>query len=191
MDPILIYAPPDNKIYPLPLKKIPYQPIHQQVFVQQKLNYNSPPLIPKPTPPSICPTNISSNILPSDKESLNSESQEDNPHQKRVIKKRQFSIYEDKIIIQYVQQNGPHQWGKLASMMENRTAKQCRERWHSFLDPSISKLPWTPEEDQILMNKVKEFGKKWALISKFLPGRSDSSVKNRWNLTLQKRYYNL
>ncbi|MBR4634662.1 hypothetical protein IKO50_07125, partial [bacterium] len=33
--------------------------------------------------------------------------------------------------------------------------------------------------------------KKWALISKFLPGRSDSSVKNRWNLTLQKRYYNL
>jgi len=39
---------------------------------------------------------------------------------------------------------------------------------------------WTAEEDSIIINYAKTFGKKWANISKELPGRTESKVKNRF-----------
>jgi hypothetical protein len=36
-----------------------------------------------------------------------------------------------------------------------RTGKQCRERWHNHLDPSIKKSTWTREEDKILIDAHK------------------------------------
>ena len=100
-------------------------------------------------------------------------------------KKRQFTIEEDKAIIEHVQRNGPHNWLFLAKQLDGRSAKQCRERWHSFLDPQNSNRPWALHEDQILFEKQKQFGNKWALIARCLPGRSDTAVKNRWNTTVK------
>lgn len=49
-----------------------------------------------------------------------------------------------------------------------RTPKQCRERWLNHLDPSKMKKYWLEEEDYVLIEYVKENGKKWAAISKKL-----------------------
>ena len=62
-----------------------------------------------------------------------------------------------------------------------RNSKQCRERWHNHLDPSVKKGDWTPKEDAIIVAKQGEFGNQWAAITRFLPGRTDMSVKNRWH----------
>lgn len=39
---------------------------------------------------------------------------------------------------------------------------------------------WTAEEDRIIEEGVAKFGCKWRQIAAKLPGRSDSSVRNRW-----------
>ena len=40
----------------------------------------------------------------------------------------------------------------IATKMPGRTGKQCRERWHNHLDPSIAKERWTEEENEIVID---------------------------------------
>jgi hypothetical protein len=40
---------------------------------------------------------------------------------------------------------------QVAEVLQDRTAKQCRERWVNHLDPSINKSKWTAEEKAILL----------------------------------------
>ena len=39
---------------------------------------------------------------------------------------------------------------------------------------------WSPEEDQIILSMVELEGPKWSRIVQQLPGRTVSSVRNRW-----------
>lgn len=94
---------------------------------------------------------------------------------------------EDAQIIQYVNMNGPRHWGSLAELLPGRISKQCRERWHNHLCPNVNKNDWTPEEDQILIDRQKLLGNKWSQIALDLPGRTDNAVKNRWNSSLKRR----
>jgi len=57
------------------------------------------------------------------------------------------------------------------------------------LDPSIKKGPWTTEEDNLLIEKHAELGNKWAKISKYIAGRTDNMIKNRWNSTIRRRVH--
>lgn len=75
---------------------------------------------------------------------------------------------------------GPKNWGEVAVQIPGRTAKQCRERWCNHLDPRIKKGGWTPLEDEALVEAQAYLGKKWAQISKYLPGRTENAVKIRW-----------
>jgi hypothetical protein len=94
---------------------------------------------------------------------------------------------EDKLILQWVFQNGPQKWSGLAEHLPGRIAKQCRERWLNHLDPRIKRTTWTAVEDRIIMEAIRKIGTKWADIARLLPGRTDNSVKNRWNSTLRRR----
>lgn len=105
----------------------------------------------------------------------------------KIISKRPFTLHEDQLLIRYIMLNGPTNWSMLASMLTNRTPKQCRERWHNHLNPNINKGPWTYAEDLILAQKQHELGNKWADIARFLPGRTDTLVKNRWNTSVKAR----
>ena len=94
---------------------------------------------------------------------------------------------EDLIIVNWVKQNGPKNWGSLAEQLPGRISKQCRERWHNHLCPNVNKMEWTEEEDKILIEHQKKWGNKWSKIAALLPGRTDNSVKNRWNSSLKRR----
>lgn len=50
-----------------------------------------------------------------------------------------------------VAEHGTKHWGLIGSKLNGRTGKQCRERWHNQLDPTIRKDPWTREEEDVLL----------------------------------------
>ena len=52
-------------------------------------------------------------------------------------------------------------WADLARQMgTDRTGKQCRERWHNHLSPSVDKNEWTEEEDRVIAEGVARMGPK-------------------------------
>ena len=79
------------------------------------------------------------------------------------------------------------QWSDLARHIPGRIAKQCRERYLNHLDPSLRKdMPWTEDEEALLMRLCFAKQNQWAEICRQLHGRSYNDVKNRFNL-IQRR----
>ena len=60
---------------------------------------------------------------------------------------RPWTYEEDELVTRLVTQNGAQNWTEIATHLDGRVGKQCRERWQNHLDPNVSKLPWSVEEE--------------------------------------------
>ncbi|PNY23798.1 hypothetical protein TCAP_06268 [Tolypocladium capitatum] len=98
-----------------------------------------------------------------------------------------WSNNEDGYLLQLVDIYGPVNWVLISERLGSRSAKQCRERYHQNLKPSLNHSPITPEEGIKIESLVQELGKSWARISRLLVGRSDNAVKNWWNGNQNRR----
>ena len=104
-----------------------------------------------------------------------------------VKRRRLFGAEDDKHLEEIINGKDFNGWKSVAKQMPGFSPKQLRDRWHNYISPKNQFGPWTPEEDQIVIQKVREFGTKWSLIASYLQGRSDNCVKNRWNSVLRDR----
>jgi hypothetical protein len=100
--------------------------------------------------------------------------------------KQKFGPEEDDIIRAAVEVHGPRKWRLVAERLTGRTARQCRERWVNYLSPDITKAPWAANEENLLKDKVAEFGPLWSRIARFFVGRTDVCLKNRYLKLLRK-----
>jgi hypothetical protein len=110
------------------------------------------------------------------------------------VKRCSWTKEEDKMLLQMVKGVSIFDWNEIASSLAplspanypKKTAKQCRERWHNRLNPTIKQSPWTSEETTVFFRSFKKYGPKWAKLALELPGRTDNTIKNFFYCRLRK-----
>ena len=96
-----------------------------------------------------------------------------------------FSNKEDETLKRLVEELGTEKWTDIAEKLGTKNARQCRERWMNYLNPNINRQKFTEDEDKLLIALVSELGKKWVVIMSHFERRTDTQLKNRYNLLVR------
>lgn len=105
---------------------------------------------------------------------------------KKRQKRRPFTSEEDEKLRSLVGNQANPYWKVIAEAM-GRSVRQCRERYRDYHAPGVNTGPWTAEEDEKLIELYKKYGSQWALIANHIAGRTNNSIKNRWNNYLKNK----
>eukprot|EP01027_Heterolobosea_sp_BB2_P010039 GEZU01014776.1.p1 GENE.GEZU01014776.1~~GEZU01014776.1.p1 ORF type:complete len:798 (-),score=239.01 GEZU01014776.1:108-2501(-) len=92
---------------------------------------------------------------------------------------------EDEILKAAVMKYGKNQWSRIASLLNRKSAKQCKARWYEWLDPSIKKTEWTREEEEKLLHLAKLFPTQWKTIAPIV-GRTASQCLEHYEKLLDQ-----
>lgn len=105
---------------------------------------------------------------------------------------KRFTPEEDKRLIDLVYYYGTMQWNVVAREFEGRTPRQVRDRYCNYLSPLIKAETWSNKENRNLIALCESYGKHWNQLTKFFPGRTDTDLRNHYNLIVKhpKRYMN-
>lgn len=84
--------------------------------------------------------------------------------------------------------NGKIYWAVISKAV-GHAYQECRNKWRALKCPSFKKGFFTDEEDQIVINRVREWGNNgpgiWKVLEKEL-GRSEHSIYMGWNKRISK-----
>nr|GEU91622.1 myb-like protein AA [Tanacetum cinerariifolium] len=70
-------------------------------------------------------------------------------------------------------------------------SNSCRLRWLNHLDPNVKRTDFTIEENDVLIRTHEIYGNRWTRIAEYLPGRSDTMIKNQWQVLTSLRSKNV
>lgn len=90
---------------------------------------------------------------------------------------------EDEILKAAVMKYGKQQWARVASLLNRKSAKQCKARWFEWLDPSIKKVEWSREEEEKLLHLAKLMPAQWRSIGP-LVGRTAAQCQEHYEVLL-------
>lgn len=153
----------------------------------------------------VCPKNtivltLNANSIPSNNSVLLFNATDSLPNDKSMHKsknmkkthKNTFSAEEDRYLLSLVESFGENDWGIVSKFMNqmnyDKNIRQCRDRYYHYLDPKVDQLNlWTNEEDELLLAKVEIEGKKWKSFETLFKGKTEVSIRNRYNKLIRKK----
>ena len=96
---------------------------------------------------------------------------------------------EDQRLLNGIHKFGLDNWAAVSAYVGNaRTRAQCSQRWFRGLDPRISKVLWTPEEDNKLKELVEKYGDRcWTKIAMEIGSRSDAQCRYHYRQLMKDR----
>jgi myb proto-oncogene protein len=97
-----------------------------------------------------------------------------------IVAAGRWTAEEDEEILAWVRERGAGGWRQLAARLPGRTPKQVRLRHDHLLDPAERRRGWSPIEDAQLLRLHEKWGNRWAKILESFPGRTYSTIVNRW-----------
>ncbi|OLL26707.1 Pre-mRNA-splicing factor cef1 [Neolecta irregularis DAH-3] len=102
-----------------------------------------------------------------------------------VVKGGVWLNTEDEILKAAVAKYGKNQWARISSLLVRKTPKQCKARWHEWLDPGIKKTEWSKEEDEKLLHLAKLMPTQWRTIAPIV-GRTANQCLDRYQTLLDE-----
>ncbi|XP_010554322.1 PREDICTED: pre-mRNA-splicing factor CEF1-like isoform X2 [Tarenaya hassleriana] len=94
---------------------------------------------------------------------------------------------EDSVLREQISLHGTENWAIIAAKFKDKSTRQCRRRWYTYLNSDVKIGGWSPEEDMLLCEAQRVFGNRWTEIAKVVSGRTDNAVKNRFTTLCKKR----
>ncbi|GCE98869.1 pre-mRNA-splicing factor cef1 [Zygosaccharomyces mellis] len=95
-----------------------------------------------------------------------------------------WSNLEDQIVKAAIQKYGTHQWSKIASLLQHKSARQCQIRWDEYLNPRLNFNDFTKQEDARLLNLARRLPNQWRTIADAM-GRTAQTCIDRYNQLLE------
>ncbi|KAI8077723.1 Homeodomain-like protein [Halteromyces radiatus] len=104
-----------------------------------------------------------------------------------------WSQKEDDLLIEAIKKYGCHKWSLISQSIPGRTPAQCSTRWHGALNSKVHKGRWSTEEDDILLDAVRNYLNQdafttnnlpWNLIAEQIPHRTGIQCQSRWTEAL-------
>ena len=102
-----------------------------------------------------------------------------------LIKGGVWKNTEDEILKAAVMKYGKNQWSRISSLLVRKSAKQCKARWHEWLDPSIRKTEWSREEEEKLLHLAKLMPTQWRTIAPII-GRTAAQCLEHYERLLDQ-----
>lgn len=90
---------------------------------------------------------------------------------------------EDEILKAAVMKYGKQNWARVASLLNRKSAKQAKARWHEWLDPSVRKVEWSRQEEEKLLHLAKLMPAQWKTIGP-LVGRTAAQCQEHYEQLL-------
>jgi hypothetical protein len=90
-----------------------------------------------------------------------------------------WTKYEDERLLSAIMRFGVDNWATVAQFVgTQRTKSQCAQRWFRSLNPSISRVMWTREEEARLSELVQRHGlHSWMRVAAELGSRNDAQCR--------------
>ena len=82
-----------------------------------------------------------------------------------ILRGGAWTNLEDEIVKSGVMKYGLNQWGRVASLLKNKSSKQVKARWDEWLDPAVKKGAWAADEEEMLLHLAKVMPTQWRTIA--------------------------
>jgi pre-mRNA-splicing factor CDC5/CEF1 len=102
-----------------------------------------------------------------------------------LIKGGVWKNTEDEILKAAVMKYGKNGWSRVASLLNRKSARQCKARWYEWLDPSIKKTDWNKDEEEKLLHLAKLMPNQWRTIAPIV-GRTAAQCMEHYERLLDQ-----